>query len=340
MRIAVIAVSNPKGEVGGAEKFYKGLADSLCAKGHQAEVISVLSDESTFESIEESYLRFYDLDLSAYDGVISTKSPSYMIRHPNHVCYLLHTMRVFYDMFEVEFPHPSKSLIRQRDLIIKLDSSGLVYPRIKKLAVIGNEVRNRLLKYNNIDSEVIHIDLDSDDFYSDEPKDYIFFPSRLHRWKRVDLAIRAMKYVKCPLKLVIAGTGEDEEKFKSEADGDARIIFLGRLSESNLRKYYAGAIAVAFLPIREDFGFITLEAFRSSKPVITCIDSGEPVYIIKENETGFICPPDPKSIAEKFNFLFQDRDTAKSMGIAGKKSVSHISWANISEKMLGNLGFL
>jgi len=40
-------------------------------------------------------------------GVISTKAPGYMIRHRNHICYLQHTMRVFYDMFDVEFPKAS-----------------------------------------------------------------------------------------------------------------------------------------------------------------------------------------------------------------------------------------
>jgi len=33
-----------------------------------------------------SYLDCYDLDLSAYDLVISTKNPTLMVQHPNHVC--------------------------------------------------------------------------------------------------------------------------------------------------------------------------------------------------------------------------------------------------------------
>jgi len=60
-------------------------------------------DESSFDKILEAYCRCFYLDLNNYDLVISTKAPTYMVKHPNHVSYLLHTIRVFYNMFDVEF---------------------------------------------------------------------------------------------------------------------------------------------------------------------------------------------------------------------------------------------
>lgn len=106
-KVAVLATASPSGEAGGAERFYEGLCGALREKGVDASVVPVVADESNFESILRSYLRFYELDLSQYDGVISTKAPGYVVRHPNHICYLQHTMRVFYDMFDVEFPAAS-----------------------------------------------------------------------------------------------------------------------------------------------------------------------------------------------------------------------------------------
>ena len=50
-----------------------------------------------------SYKRCYDLDLRQYDLVISTKAPTYVVRHPRHISYLVHTLRVFYDRFASEF---------------------------------------------------------------------------------------------------------------------------------------------------------------------------------------------------------------------------------------------
>jgi glycosyltransferase involved in cell wall biosynthesis len=336
-RIAIVTVQSASGEVGGAERFYQGLETALNAAGTDADIISVTSNEADFDAIKESYLSFYDLDLSAYDGVISTKAPSYVVRHPNHICFLVHTMRVFYDLFEREFPEPWKELLDHRNLIHALDTGSLMPPRTKKVFCIGHEVHNRLLKYNGIDAEVLHMDLAFDEFRSGDFH-YAFLPSRLHRWKRADLVIRAMKFVNRPVMLEIVGTGEQEAEFKQLAADDPRILFLGRVSDQELVQLYANALVVLFVPIREDLGFVTLEAFRSSKPVITCTDSGEPTYFVKNEISGFICPPDPKSIGEKIELLHDQPETAKRMGRNGRRSIEHLSWKSVSEKLLAALG--
>ena len=66
-------------------------------------------------------------------------------------------------------------------------------------------------------------------------------PGRLHRWKRVDLIIRTMKYVDRPLTLKITGTGEDEAWFHELAKDDKRIEFLGRVTDEELIGLYADA---------------------------------------------------------------------------------------------------
>jgi glycosyltransferase involved in cell wall biosynthesis len=336
-RVAVIAVKPARGETGGAERLYEGLVSALNKSGARADLINVVSDESCFEAIEETYLRIYDLDLSAYDGVISTKAPSYLIRHPNHICYLIHTMRVFYDMFENEFPHPTKELMKQRNFILNLDSAALSYPRTKKIFVIGNEVKNRLLKFNYLKSTVLYPALPSDNFRQGSYQ-YIFTISRLHRWKRLDLIIKAMKHIDRPLELKIAGTGEDEAWFRELADGDKRITFLGHVSDEELIGLYSNALVVPFVPKMEDYGYITIEAFRSCKPLITCTDSGEPSYIVRDGESGFICPPEPEAIASKIEYLYDNPEIAKKMGLHGKDSVKEITWEHVSEKLLQALG--
>src|SRR6185295_3217401 len=109
-RIAIVATASASGEKGGAERFYDGLKFALCEQGVDAEIVPVIPDESNFEGILRSYLYCYDLDLTGFDGIISTKTPGYLARHPNHVCYLLHTMRRFYDMFDIEFPSSDEKL--------------------------------------------------------------------------------------------------------------------------------------------------------------------------------------------------------------------------------------
>ena len=143
-RLAVVAATSAVGETGGAERFWAGLRRSLESQNTSVDLLGIPSDERNFESIQKSYLRFYDLDLSDYDGVVTSKAPAYAVRHPNHVCYLQHTMRVFYDMFDREFPSPSQDLLDQRHFIQTLDTTLLRPPRTRRLLAIGQEVADRL----------------------------------------------------------------------------------------------------------------------------------------------------------------------------------------------------
>jgi glycosyltransferase involved in cell wall biosynthesis len=338
-KIAVVATANSSGEIGGAERFFRGLVNALNHAGPEAHLLDIVVDESSFETIEESYLRFYDLDLSGYDGVISTKAPTFMVRHSNHICFLVHTIRVFYDMFEHEFPNAWAELVAQRDLIRKIDTGSLSYPRVKKIFCIGHEVRKRLLNYNGLDSEVLHLPLEFDRFYCNDRCDYIFMAGRLPRWKRVDLMIRAMKFIDAPLGLKIAGIGEDEQAYRELAENDERIEFLGRVSDERLAELYAGALAVAFMPRMEDYGYITIEAFRSGKPVLTCTDSGEPTYFVQNERTGFVCDPDPSEIAKKCIFLYSNPQLAREMGRNACKSIDNLTWPNVTNRLIRALGF-
>ena len=334
--VAVVATVSANGVIGGAEKFHQGLTNALNTNGLKADLINIISDEKDFNSIKKSYLKFYDLDLTQYDGIITTKAPGYAVRHKNNITYLQHTMRVFYDMFEVEFKQPSEELKRQRHFIQKIDTLALQYPRTKKIFVIGNEVKNRLLKFNNLQSEVLYQALIKENYCCNN-FDYIFLPGRLHRWKRVDLAINAMRHVKTPIKLMIAGIGEDMDYFKATAKGLKNVNFLGRVTDDEIIKLYSNSLAVAFVPIREDFGLITLEAFKSKKPVVTCVDSGEPTYIVNEDSSGFICNPNPEDLADRFDRLYHNKDHARIMGENGFESIRHISWETTAKKLIESL---
>src|SRR5215475_7759315 len=235
-KVAIIATASASGEIGGAERFYNGLRDSLRDYDVDARVVPVIPDESSFQAILKSYLKFYDLDLTMFDGIITTKAPAYVARHPNHVCYLQHTMRVFYDRFDTEFPWADSEVREQRKWIQKLDTSALSSPNIKRLFVIGEEVRDRLLKFNRITSEVLYQATTLSGFRCGA-SDYLFMPGRLHRWKRVDLIIEAMRYVKAPIKLLISGTGDSETALKELARENKNIAFLGRISDEELLEY-------------------------------------------------------------------------------------------------------
>lgn len=338
MKIGVVTARGSGGEEGGAERFYQALVASFRAIGHQAEEVPVLVDEPSFEQIQRNYLACYDLDVSRFDMVVSTKAPTWMVRHPRHVCYLVHTVRVFYDMFEEVFPNPSPELVAQREFLQSLDTAALSSPHCRTVFTIGSEVSRRLLDFNGLQAPVLHPPIWSGGFRGGEGGDYFFLPGRLHPWKRVDLVIRAMKLVRSPMRLLIAGVGEAEPALRALAAGDPRIEFLGRVDNESLRRLYAGSLAVPFAPKREDYGYVTVEAFLSGKPVITCRDSGEAAAIVRDGESGFVCAPEAEALAAAMDALASDKRLAAAMGRVGQQWAEELSWERVARTLAAAAG--
>lgn len=102
MKIAIVAPSPVPFTIGGAELLFSGMQDAINSyTSHQCELIKLTTKENTFWDLIESYYKFYQLDLSHFDMVISTKYPSWMIRHHNHIVYMLHPLRGLYDTYKL-----------------------------------------------------------------------------------------------------------------------------------------------------------------------------------------------------------------------------------------------
>jgi glycosyltransferase involved in cell wall biosynthesis len=207
---------------------------------------------------------------------------------------------------------------------------------------IGHTVSERLARYNGIDSEVLYQASTMRGLQSKQSASgarYFFLPGRLHRWKRVDLAIEAMRHVKAPIELWISGTGEDEPHFRALAQKEPRIRFLGRVSDAELIDLYAGALAVLFVPLQEDFGLVTLEAFLSGRPVITCEDSGEPARIVRHAASGFVVAPRPVELAVAMQTLATAPELSDAFGRQGAEDVLSITWERVGSTLMAALGF-
>jgi glycosyltransferase involved in cell wall biosynthesis len=335
MKVAVVtpAIQDPN-RLFGAERLFAGLVEAF-QRRYDTDWVQVAINEATWDDVLRSYLDCYELDLSAYDLVISTKTPTFMAQHPNHVCWLLHQIRVFYDRFEDEYGKLGKVQLaekyEQRATIAELDN--LAFKGVHKILSIGHETSRRLKYYNGFDSEVIHPPVLTGGQYC-AGQDYFLLPGRLHRWKRVDLALRAMQYVSAKIPLLIPGTGEDEPYFREIAGGDPRIAFLGFVSDQELLDLYARSLAVLFLPKDEDFGYITIEAMLSHKPVIVCSDSGEPARLVENGRSGYVVSPDPIEIAAAMSVFADDKELARSMGEYAYENVPSQSWDEVVDSLV------
>jgi len=338
MNVAVVTAAMRSGERGGAEALYAGLRGAVRAAGHNVTALEIPIDETNFESVLASYARCYDVDASAFDVVISTKAPTYMVRHPRHVSYLLHTLRVFYDRFEAEYGAASETLQQQRRLIHQLDKAALAPSRVRGHFANGRTTFERLYDadswWRQVPFTALHHPPALDGFRPPRRGEYILLPGRLHRWKRAALVVRAFRRLKHDFPLLIAGTGEDEPQVRLAAGGDPRIQFLGAVTDEQLLDLYAGALVVPFVPVQEDYGLITIEAFKSQKPVITCRDSGETLQFVRDGVTGYVVEPEEGALAERLAHLIDHPDAAAEMGTNAGRSVAHIGWEPIVSALL------
>ena len=344
MKIAITTTQVPFIH-GGAEFMTQNLYKALVDDGHQVEVISmpfVFNSKSRIKENMDSWGKqnFNHFDIGNIDKVICLKFPTYYLQHPNKTVWLMHQHRSVYDLWNT--PHGDVSTdsaaCRLRDDIIQQDMHSL--GETVKNYTISKTVSARLRKYNNIDSE--HLYQPSPLFNLLRPGEqnpYIFCPSRLEGLKRQELLIRAAAKCKTPCVFLIAGTGTLAGYLQGligELNIGHKVRLLGHVSESELVNLYRNSLGVFFAPINEDYGFVTLEAMQSAKPIITCTDSGGPLEFVIDSETGYVVEPDPVTIAEKIDFLYHNRTKAKNMGMNGFNAYNalNLSWDNVVAKLL------
>jgi glycosyltransferase involved in cell wall biosynthesis len=316
---------------GGAERHAAGLVRELTAAGHEAELVRLPFKWYPRAEILASAMAWRLLDVTEADGkpvdlVIPMKFPSYMVRHPNKVVWLIHQFRQAYDRFgtdQSDFTALPEDT-RWRELILEADRTS--FGEARKIFTNSRNTAERLRRFNGVEGEALyHPPPLAGRYRSGESAGFALAAGRLDPWKRVDLAIAAAAAGRFPL--VVAGSGPDEERLKKLAErSGAKVSFRGAVSDEELLDLYAAAGAVLFTPADEDYGYIALEAFLSERPVVTCADSGGPLEFVAEGETGRVVAPDGAALGAAAAELLADRPLARRLGKAGFERVRGISW--------------
>ena len=98
------------------------------------------------------------------------------------------------------------------------------------------------------------------------------------------------------------------------------------MDDDRLADLYARCLAVYYAPLDEDFGMVPYEAFLSGKPVVTTLDAGGPLEVVRDHETGLVVAPEPTDIARACVYLAGHVDEAKAWGGAGRAIASRVTW--------------
>lgn len=340
MRVAIATVQVPY-LAGGAEALAEGLRVAIAARGHPVEIVTLpfrffppAEVEREMDMWEgEDFTR---LNLYEPDRVICLKFPAYALRHPSKALWLCHQHRSSYELFD-----ESRATQDERQLKEKVAAFDKLHlPEVAPRCTISRRVSERLKRFTGLASEAVyHPPPAADLLYSANAQPYVFFPSRIEHAKRQELVLRAMAHVRARGYAVFAGEGGQLGPLRDLAESlglGERIRFVGRVTREEMLALYANASAVCFTPLDEDYGYVTLEAMLSSKPVITCSDSGGPLEFVEEGETGHVVSPEPEAIAAAIDGLLAQPAKAARMGRAGRARYAKLvsDWDAVVERLL------
>ena len=326
---------------GGADYHVQGLVENLKLHGHEVELLQFpfrFSPEPEVQRLME-FCEATELNRPngvAVDKVISLQFPGYGVQHEDHRVWIMHQHRSVYELYD-ELPS-SPELAALREAVSAFDRR--VLGRARKLFANSRRVAERLQQFNQLQAQPLyHPPHAAAQFFCDEPYDYLFCPSRLESLKRQDLIIKAAALMRCNVRLLLGGEGGQKPHYQqliAKLGVEDKVQLIGRFSEAGKRVLYARCLGVVFVPRDEDYGYITLEAMLSAKPVITCTDSGGPLEFVQHRETGYVVEPEPAQLAEAMDELVAEKQRARQLGENGLEQyrAAAISWPAVVDALL------
>jgi glycosyltransferase involved in cell wall biosynthesis len=341
--IAVVTSSPPMAE-GGHMVIARELTRALREAGHDAHIL--VTPQNRFGRQASAYLATWLTDVTSTEGrsidqVISLRYPSYAVRHPNHVCWLNHTMREYYDLWpQFSATLSPQGLVKERVRRAFLHATDryLLTNNVTKLFVQSRTIQQRLAMWPALRSTVLYPPAPERAYRTDGYGPSFLFVSRLTRLKRADLVIRALATADgAGIAAVIAGDGEERaalERLASEVGVANRVTFPGRLDDEQLVDHLARCRAVVFPPFQEDYGFVTAEAFASRKAVLTCRESGGPSELVTDGANGFVVDPTPEALGRAMRRVADDAALAERMGQAAFEAGAALTWPETVRKLV------
>jgi glycosyltransferase involved in cell wall biosynthesis len=344
MRILIATVQVPYLS-GGAEALAHGLEAGIAACGHSVETVTLPFRFFPPAEVERS-MRVWEsedftrLNMYEPDRVITLKFPAYGLRHPAKALWLLHQHRAAYELHDPATATAEEAALAKA--IAAFDQRHL--SAIAGRFTISRRVSERLMRSSGLASRALyHPPPAASDYRCAAGQPYVLFPSRFEHAKRQDLVLRAAREMRAPGFVVFAGEGGQigaARKLAEELGVGDRVRFMGAISREELIALYANATAVCFPPLDEDYGYVTLEAMLSSKPLVTCTDSGGPLEFVVDGETGHVVAPEPEALAHALDTLLSQPARAVRLGRAGRARYDELipDWACVVETLLVSSG--
>jgi len=163
----------------------------------------------------------------------------------------------------------------------------------------------------------------------------ICFVGRHEPRKGLSVLLAAMASMGPDVRLWIAGDGPQTEELRARSAGDARISWLGRISEEEKASRLRGADVFCAPSLGgESFGVVLLEAMAAQAAVVATDLTGYRAVARPGSDALLVPPGDPCALAAALTRVLGDDDLAGELVASGEERARSFGMDRLAERYL------
>lgn len=205
--------------------------------------------------------------------------------------------------------------------------------RDKDVICVSEFVKKDLVS-RDFKEERLHVVPTGIDLVHNEGTDenFILFMGRLVKTKGLSYLIESMGSVDS--KLIIAGTGPEEESLKALAKKigvEDKIEFAGYVDETTKTRLMSTCSTFVMPSIYESLGLAAEEALAHGKPVVASKVGGLPEVV---GNAGILVPPaNPAALSDALNSIMSDTDLRSMLKSNASTQIQKYNWDEITNNL-------
>ncbi len=266
------------------------------------------------------------LSLKAKTPTVMTVHDLAPLHQPEGIPWLI---RKYYQHYLPKFLHRAEHILTVSEYVRQdIGATGSV--DLSRISVAYNGCREGFVPLQAAEKQVVREKFSAG-------QEYFFYTGAIHPRKNIPRLIRAFDQFKtrtgASVKLLLAGrmawqTGEVTTAYE-QAGSRGDIHFLGYVSEAELFRLTAAALALTYVSLSEGFGLPMLEAMHTDTPVMaanaTCLPE------IAGDAALLVDPFSEMAMAEGLEKIWTDRVFAQKLIENGRRQREKFSWDAAAE---------
>lgn len=164
----------------------------------------------------------------------------------------------------------------------------------------------------------------------------IFFCGRHEERKGLDVLIEAMAQLGPEVTLWVASNGPDTERLRAATKDDARIVWLGRLSDEEKIARLKGADVFCAPSLHgESFGVVLIEAMAAGTCIVASSLAGYKNVATDDVDSLLVEPGDAGALAVALRRALTDRELSARLTAAGNVRADDFSMTTLAQAYAG-----